>query len=233
MTNIDKAVIARLETHGAKFEVLVDCNLAVAVKSGKEIDMKDVVAAEGIFADSKKGLKASEAQLKQIFGTDDVLEVAKQIIKKGEIQLTAEYRQNLREQKRKQIVGLIHRNAVDPQSHLPHPPQRIELAMEQAKVHIDEFKSTDQQVLDILKKLRPILPIRFEMKELSVKIPAKYAGQAQGMLRNIGKILKESWQSDGSWFGIVEIPGGLEQDFYDKLNPITHGEAEVEVSKIK
>ena len=233
MVSIDKAVIARLESHGSHFEVLVDCDLAVALKEGRGVDIKEVIAAEDIFSDSKKGLKASEMQLKQVFGSSDALEVAKQIIQKGEIQLTAEYRQNLREQKRKQIVNRIHRNAVDPKSHLPHPAQRIELAMDEAKVRIDEFKSTDQQVLEILKKIKIILPIKFEMKELTVKIPAQYAGQAQGMIRNFAKILKEEWQNDGSWLGIVEIPGGLEQDFYDKLNPITHGESEVEVSKIK
>jgi ribosome maturation protein SDO1 len=233
MVNIDKAVLARLTTHGAKFEVLVDCNLAIAFKEGKNVDMKELLAAQEVYIDSKKGLKASDVQLEQIFGTNDPVEAAKQIIKKGEVQLTAEYRQGIKEQKRKQIVTMIHRNAVDPKSHLPHPPQRIELAMEQAKVHVDEFKPVDQQVLDVLNKIRPILPIKFEMKELTVKIPAKYAGSSQGILRSFGKILKESWQNDGSWLGVVEIPGGLEQDFYDKINPITHGEAEVTVSKIK
>ena len=34
---------------------------------------------------------------------------------------------------------MIHRNAVDPKTGLPHPPQRIESAMEEAKIHVDEI----------------------------------------------------------------------------------------------
>ena len=103
MVTVDDAVIARLKMHGQNFEVLVDCNSAIAVREGKEADMKDVLAAMKVFTDAKKGLAASENAMKQIFQTSDAEEVAKQIILKGEIQLTSEYRNSLREIKRKQI----------------------------------------------------------------------------------------------------------------------------------
>ena len=106
MVNVDKAVIARLKAEGSNFEILVDCASALALKEGKTVDMHDVLAAMQIFSDAHKGLVASEHAIKQIFGTNDVGEVASQIIHKGEIQLTQEYRENLREEKRKQIVAL-------------------------------------------------------------------------------------------------------------------------------
>ncbi len=233
MVTVDKAVIAKLKTHGANFEVLVDCNNAIAVKGGKEIDMNDVLATSTIFSDSKKGEQVPENQLKQVFGTTDLNEVAKEIIKKGEIQLTAEYRNQLKETKRKQIIDMIHRNGVDPKTHLPHPITRIELALEEAKFHVDEYKSVQKQVQEILKKLRVILPIKFEMKELAVKIPGDHAAKSYTLLHNFGKILKEEWQKDGSYVAVLEIPGGLEQDFYDKLNSVTHGDNEVKLIKTK
>jgi len=110
MVNVDKAVIAKLKAEGSNFEILVDCAGALAIKEGKTVDMHDVLAAMQIFSDAHKGLVASEHAIKQIFGTNDVGEVASQIIHKGEIQLTQEYRENLREEKRKQIVAIIHRN---------------------------------------------------------------------------------------------------------------------------
>src|SRR3989338_228248 len=139
MVNVDEAVIARLKTHGQNFEILVDCNSAIALREGKQVDMKDVLAAAHIYTDAKKGLIASEHAMQQIFETADAEEVAKQIIKKGEIQLTAEYRNNIKERKRKQIISIIHRNCVDPKTHLPHPVTRIENAFEEAKFHVDEF----------------------------------------------------------------------------------------------
>ena len=233
MVGVDEAVIARLKTHGQDFEVLVDCNNAIALREGKQVDMKDVLAAVKIFTDAKKGLEASEHAMQEIFQTADAEEVAKQIIKKGEIQLTADYRNQLRENKRKKIINIIHRNGVDPKTHLPHPVTRIENAFEEAKFHVDEFSSVEQQIQDVLKKLKLILPIKFEVKELAVKIGPEYAGKAYSAVKNYGTILREEWQNNGYYIAVVEMPGGLESEFYDKLNSICHGDVEVKVLKTK
>lgn len=233
MVNVDEAVIARLKAQGQNFELLVDCNNALALREGRNVDIKDVLAAQKIFADAKKGLEASEHAMQQIFQTADRLEIARQIIKKGEIQLTAEYRQDLREKKRRQIIGIIHRNGVDPRTHAPHPVTRIENAFEEAKFHVDEFLPVEQQVQEALNKLKPILPIKFEIKELEVKIGPKYAGKAYSTVKTHGTILREAWLDNGYFVAVVEMPGGLESEFYDKLNGICHGDAEVKVLKTR
>ena len=233
MVTVDQAIIARLKTHGQSFEILVDCANALALREGKEIDMHDILAAMKIFSDAKKGLEASETSMKQIFGTSDVEEVTKEIIQKGEIQLTQEYREKLREDKRKQIITLIHRNGVDPKTHLPHPPQRIENAFIEAKFHVDEFKPIQEQVQDALKKLRPILPIKFEVKEIALKIAPDFAPKCYSTVKAFGIILREEWQTNGYWIAVVELPGGMENDLYDKLNKICHGNLESKELKIK
>ena len=233
MVAVDQAIIARLKTHGQSFEILVDCSNALALREGRETDMHDVLAAMQVFSDAKKGLAASETAMRQIFGTNDAEEVARQIIQKGEIQLTQEYRERLREEKRKQIINIIHRNGVDPKTHLPHPPQRIENAFAEAKFHVDEFRSVQEQVQEALKRLRPILPIKFEIKELAIKIPPEYAPKCYSTVRQFGTLLREEWQTTGHWIAVVELPGGMESDFYDKLNKICHGNVESKVLKTK
>jgi len=233
MVTVEEAVIARLKTHGHNFEILVDCNNAISIRQNKNVDMKDVLAAMKIFTDAKKGLEASEGAMKQIFKTADPEEVAKQIIKKGDIQLTSEYRNTLRENKRKQIINIIHKNGVDPTTHAPHPVNRIENALEEAKFHVDEFTSVEKQLQEALKKLKPIIPIRFEVKEIAVKIGPEYAAKAYSTVKNYGKILREEWQNNGYWVGVVEMPGGLESEFYEKINSICHGEVEAKVLKTK
>ena len=233
MVTVDNAVIAKLKTHGQNFEILVDCNNAIAIRQNKNVDMKDVLAAMKIFTDAKKGLEASESAMMQIFKTTDPEEVAKQIIKKGDMQLTSEYRSNLRENKRKQIINIIHRNGVDPKTHAPHPVTRIENALEEAKFHFDEFASVGEQLQEALKKLRPIIPIKFEVKEIAVKISPEYAGKAYSIIKNYGSILREEWQNNGYWVGVVEMPGGMESEFYEKINSICHGEVEAKVLKTK
>jgi ribosome maturation protein SDO1 len=223
MVSVDEAVIARLKSHGEKFEILVDPRIV-----NEEIPLEDVLAAEFIFTDAGTGDRASQESLTKVFETTDVFEIAKTIIEKGEIQLTTEQRKTMMEEKRKKIVQLIARNAVDPQTRKPHPPHRIENAMEQARVHIDLFKSADQQVADIIKVLRPLLPLRVETKKIAVKLPAVYAGKYY-QLKEFGKMVKEEWQKDGSYIAVLHIPGGMEDEFYQKVNALTKGEAETKL----
>ncbi len=233
MIAVDKAVIARLKTNGETFEILVDCDHALLVKQGKKMDMNDILAAQKIFSDAKKGIVASEKKMQEVFGTSIVQEVAKIIIQKGDVQVTAEHRNKQFEEKRKQILQYIHVNGVDPRTNLPHPLQRLEFAFEEAKVRIDEHKDALAQVQDILKKLQPLLPIRFERKQISLHIPAQHAARCYGAVKALGKILKENWENDGSWRGVVEIPGGMQTELFDKVNALTHGSVEVEVIKIE
>ena len=131
--------------------------------------------------------------------------------------------------KRKKILNIIHTNAVDPKTHLPHPMTRLESAFEEAKIRIAEDEPAEKQIQPIIKKLSPILPIKFEVKEILVKIGSLYAAKSYSAIKSFGKMMKDEWQNDGSWICQVEIPGGLEEDFYDKLNSLTHGSVETKV----
>ncbi|MBI2499218.1 ribosome assembly factor SBDS [Candidatus Woesearchaeota archaeon] len=228
MVNVDKAVVARLERNGKNFEILVDCDKALDLRNGKSVSIEDVLAVDEIYKDVKKGDKASEHDLQRIFKTTDFIEVSKIIITNGSVQLTREHLAKQREEIRKQVINIIHRNAVDPKTGLPHPPQRIESAMEEAKVHIDENKSAGDQVDDILKKLKIIIPIRFETKKIQVVIPAKFAGQSYHILKSYGNP-KTEWLGDGSLKANLELPGGLVDEFFSKLNGLCHGEVESKI----
>jgi len=225
--------VARLKKGSETFEVVIDSDNAVRYKKDEIKDIRDAIKDDKIFSDARKGLLSSEKVMKGSFKTSDPLEVAKVIIKEGKIQLSAEYRERMREEKKKRIISIISRNGVDPRTHTPHPAARIENAFEEAKVRIDDYKSADDQVQDILRQLRPILPIRFEMKEMAVKISAEYAGKCYSAVKGFGKILRENWLSDGSWDVVVEIPGGLEEEIHSRLNSITHGNVETKVLKIR
>ena len=223
MVSVDEAVIARLKSHGEKFEILVDPRIVT-----EKLPLEDVLAAEFVFSDAGTGDRSSQESLEKVFDTTDILKIAQIILKKGEIQLTTEQRKKMSEEKRKKIVQLIARNAVDPHTRNPHPPARIENAMEQARVHIDLFKDAEEQVADIIKLLRPYIPLRIETKRIAVRIPAVYAGKYY-QLKEFGKLRKEEWQKDGSYIAILDIPGGVEEEFYDKVNALTKGEAETKL----
>jgi ribosome maturation protein SDO1 len=231
MVDVDKAVVAKLKKGEHHFEILVDCEKALEFRKGKDVSLDDVLATNDIFKDVKKGEKASD--LIKFFSTEDKREIAKKIIIEGEVQLTAEYKKKLRDEKRRQIVNNIHRNAVDPSTGFPHPPQRIENALDEIKVNIDEFKPIEEQLQHILPKLRVILPLKYEIREIAIKIPGTYAGKCYTILKQYGKLLKDEWQDDGSLVAVVELPAGLQEEFFDKLNGLAHGEVESKILNVR
>ncbi|MFO7926685.1 MAG: ribosome assembly factor SBDS [Halobacteriota archaeon] len=233
MISLDEAVTARLESHGQRFEVLVDPDAALAIKRG-EFDgvLEDVIAAEDVFEDASTGDRPPEDSLTEVFETTDPLEIIPEVINRGEIQITAEQRREMQEQKHRQLVNMISRNAVNPQmDDAPHPPERIERALEEAGFKIDPMEPIENQVDDALEALRPVLPIRFDEIVMAVQLPAEYAGSAQAQVRQFGELEREEWQSDGSWVGVVRFPAGLQNEFYELVNEHTSGEAETRIVK--
>ena len=231
MVSLENAVIARLHKGADRFEVLVDPHEAEHIIEGKTENILSALAIDAVFSDSKKGTHAPIESLQKHFNTTDISTIAQEIIQKGEIQLTTEQRREMQDKKKKRIVDLIVKNAMDPKTKMPHPRTRIELALEEAKVHIDPFKSVNQQMKTILETLRPLLPISMEQARISVKIPPEHVGKAYGAVRSFGTLEREEWQSDGTWIGIVKLPAGMQTDFYDRLNTLTKGNVETRILK--
>ena len=231
MVKVEDAVIARWETQGSRFEVLVDPAAVQDLKDGKTVDLSDKLALDQVFKDAKKGDKISEEHLEKTFHTRNLAEIARQIVLKGEVQVTTEQRHSLQEAKRRQIVATIARNAMNPQTGAPHPSSRIEAAMTEAKVHVDPFRSVDAQVQEVLAKLRPLLPIRLDVVKVRVHVPGQHYPRVIGEIRGLGRLLEETWLTDGSWTGILEIPAGVQTELYEKLNARTKGAAETALVK--
>jgi len=229
--SLEEAVIARLEKAGERFEVLVDPEKALEVKSGKEVPLDELIASREVYEDSKKSLRASEENINKVFGTNDINVIVKRIIREGNVQLTTEQRNRMLEEKRRAIANIISRRGINPRTNLPHPPDRILRAMEQAKVKIDLEKRVEDQIDSVLNSLQPVIPIKFEKVQIAIKIPPSFAGKASNVIRSFGSLLKEEWASNGSYISLIEIPAGLQQEVYDRLNTLTHGQVEVKIIK--
>jgi len=221
--------IVRLTHEGEHFEILVKPDPALDYRLGKTKALSEVLVSDIIYTDANKGTKPSEDKLKKAFGTNDTLKIAETIIRRGMLQLTTEQRRHMIEEKRKQITFFISRNCVDPRTNLPHPQMRIEQAMEQIHYSIDPFKETEEQARDIIKLLRPILPIKMEQVSVNVRIPPEYASKAYGSVKGFGTIKREEWRADGSWVAVVEMPAGLYGPFLEKLGELTKGAAEAKI----
>ena len=226
-----EVTVVRYSFEGEKFEILVKPDPALEYKLGKKKDVSSVLVSDDIYTDSGKGTKPSAEKLLRAFKTEDPAEIARQILQKGDLNLTTDQRRKMVDGKRRQIVEFVAKTYVDPRTHLPHPPLRIEQAMKDARISVDPQKSVDEQVKDIVEKMRSIIPLKSENLQLEIVVPAQYASQSYAVLKSAGSLRKEEWQNNGSLKAILEIPAAARPNVIDRLGSVTKGTATVEVVK--
>ena len=221
--------LVKYSFEGEKFEIMVKPDPALDYKLGKKKDISAVLVSDDIYTDSGKGTRPSAEKLLKAFSTEDQTVIAEMILQKGDLNLTTDQRRKMIEEKRKQIVHFIAKTYVDPKTHLPHPPLRIEQAMKDGRVSVDPQKNIDEQVKDIVEKLRSIIALKSENLQLEIIIPAQFASQSYAVLKSVGSLKKEEWQNNGSLKAILEIPAAARPNVIDRLGSITKGSATVEV----
>ncbi len=218
--------IARIKQKGKHFEIIVDLDEALKFKKGQSSSFE--AEDDRVFTNSKRGEVASTSDLTSSFGTADTSEIIRRIVKEGEVLVTQDYRDEEREKKLKQVVDFLSKNSINPQTGLPHSPDRIHKALEEAHVNIKNT-SIDNQIKEILEEITKIIPLKIQTKRIKIKIPAIHTGKAYSIINQYKE--DENWLNDGSLEVVISIPAGMIMDFYDKLNSATHGSAITEEIK--
>jgi len=224
--------VARIKSHGHDFEISIDPEAAIRFRHG-EADIREALKAPNVFKDIQKGELAGETLLKEAFNTDDELVVAAKIINDGEIHFDAEYREKLRSDKKEAIIAILAREAADANTGEPVGQKRLASAFSQAKINLDLFKKPEDQVQDVLKKLKPVIALTLERKTLLIRIPSKDAAKLYGTIASKARLLSDSWLGDGSWSGKAELAAGQASALMDELRKATHGDVEISVETKK
>lgn len=211
-------VEARLKVKGKHYEIMVDLDEALKIKKGTG-NIQSALQSPSVYHDVKKATAAPQKDLLEAFATTDIYEIAKKIILSGEVQKTQEYRDEEREKKIKQVLNLILKNATD-QHGRPYTEERLRNAMKEVHHNFDN-RPPEQQMQEVLEKLKTIIPIKIEVKKVQLQIPAQYTGHVYGIINEYKQ--EEEWLANGNLRVVLKIPAGLILDFYDKINSITHG----------
>jgi ribosome maturation protein SDO1 len=210
-------------------EILVKPDDAFAYRRGEidEDQFDRVLFVQEIFKDAQAAERAAVEEIEDVFGTRNVVAAAQQLFENGRMALTTEQRNQLREEKRKQIVSMIARRAMNPQTNSPHPPKRIENAMEEAGIQVEPMESAESQLSDVLDRIKPKIPISLEEKEIAIRIPNDYSGKCYGKIKQMATtVIDEEW-GDEAFIAHVKLPAGVQVELMDELESITHGEVEV------
>lgn len=209
------------------FEILVDPELAKDAKmEGEEYEIQRLLFVQEVFTDAGAGERASVDELEEEFGTKQVLEAAEEIFEEGEMQLTTDQKAEIREDKRKQLINMIARRAQNPQTGNPHPPNRVENALEEAGFHIDWDADLEEAFDDATDLLKPIIPISLQEKNVAIRIPVDKTGKAYDRLQQVADIKEEEWGSD-FFTAKVSLPAGVLTELMEDLQEYTGGDAEM------
>ncbi len=212
--------LARLRVGKLDFETMVDLDSAMKLKKGLPVSINDVIRDVAIYTDQKKGYRAGKDELMNAFNTTDISKIVERIVKKGEIEVTKEFRDEALENRRRQVIEFLVKNGINAQTNRPFTPDMIENALSQAGVKI-ENQPVDRQIKNVIESLKKVIPIKLETKKIKIKIPPEHTGKVYGILQEYKE--REEWLTNGSLEVVLNIPVGILLDFYDKLNSITHG----------
>ncbi len=230
MANLEHSIIAHYDFAGDRFELLVDPDLAYLYKTGQKKELNNILVVEEVFKNARKGERHKSNELQKVFGTTDIYKIAEIIFQKGEVQLTTEQKRKMLEEKKKQVIAILARECIDPRTGAPHTLLRLQNALEESGAHIDPFKPAEMQLEAVIKELRPLIPLKFERVKIAVRVDAEHAQRIYGFFKEYG-IQREEWTKDGGIIVMVEMPAGVQSEFYDRLNKLTAGGAQTKIIK--
>jgi ribosome maturation protein SDO1 len=216
MVSLDDAVLARYEYGGKRYEILIDPTLVDAYRTNAEsVDLDNLLATDEIWHDARAGERPTSEDLHNAFGTDNLDDCVSKIMNQGSIQLTTAQRKKRIITMRTAIIHRISSTAIDPRTKMPHPPSRIENALEESRYSIDPFLSIDRQVNDAIKVMRPLIPLKFATARLAFRIPGVEYGAVQSILREL--VVKDEWLANGDWACVVDVPAGSKIDLIGEI----------------
>jgi len=212
---------------GNVFEILVEPDPAKKAKlEGDSFDMPRLMFVQEIFTDADKGKRASPSQIDAEFGTKQVMEAAQEIFEKGDMQLTTDQKAEIREDKYKQVVNMIARRVQNPKTGNPHPPQRVENALEEAGFNADAFEPVEDQFQNAIDMIRPIIPVSLDEKTVVLQIPNDESGKAYDKIQSQAEVEKEEWGNE-YFYAKITLPAGVFSELLEELQEMTSGKTQV------
>ena len=233
MVNVNEAFEVRYKFAGENFEVLVDFNkLKEFRRKPKEVSPYDVLADVKIFKDQKKGAVASDILLKEKFQNKSKEEIITQILLKGECQIPTAYLNELREQKKKQVINHISENAINPQTKSKYTQSMVESQIDKLSFNFHPEHDYMSQANDVLVLLKKVMPIAIVKSILIVKVPGMYCAKFYGPFRKYGQVSKEFYDEEGNLHLHMEVNESIVDQVIDYIKINANNEAEYHIEHI-
>ena len=149
----------RLNKGGKRFEIACYRNKAMNWRNKMETDISEVLQTDSVFSNVSKGMLAPQKDIQECFNTTDSIKVCEEILNKGDMQVSEQERQAVIESTFRDIATIVAEKAINPENNRSYSINMIQNAMKDIHYSVVFNKSAKQQALDVIKKLKAVMPI--------------------------------------------------------------------------
>uniref|UniRef100_A0A2M4AQ01 Ribosome maturation protein SBDS n=1 Tax=Anopheles triannulatus TaxID=58253 RepID=A0A2M4AQ01_9DIPT len=195
LTNV---AVVRMKKNGKRFEIACYKNKVLSWRAGAEKDLDEVLQTVAVFHNVSKGEVAKKEELAKAFGKDDVTEICKEILAKGELQVSEKERQDQLESMFKEIATTVADKCVNPETKRPYPVSIIEKSMKDIHYSIKPHRNAKQQALDVIRLLKDTIPVERAKMRLKLTLPGKEARKLKDRILKLSSTVTENeeWQGE-------------------------------------
>lgn len=231
LTNI---AVVRMKKSGKRFEIACYKNKVVSWRKNIEKDIDEVLQTHSVFTNVSKGAVAKREDLIQAFQKDDVTEICKEILEKGELQVSEKERHTELAATFKDIATNVADKCVDRETKRPYPVSLIEKAMKDIHYSVKPNKNVKQQVLDVIALLRENIPIERAHMRIQVNVGStKDAKHIKEKLKPLCASIEHDDWNTGTMALICLIDPGQYKTIDDLVRKETKGNGRLELLDLK
>lgn len=226
LTNV---AVVRLKKKGKRFEIACYKNKVMSWRAGNEADLDEVLQTDRVFSNVSKGILANSKDLLAAFKTSDEKAIVQEILKQGELQVSAGERQHQAGNLFNEIATIVSNLCVDSETKRPFSVGIIERAMRDT-LHfaVVPNRPAKVQAQTVIKQLEEHMNIMRAQMRLKLTIPTSCAKAIKEKLKDhVQSWEEESW--DGPYEATVLIAPGGYRAVDETLRRESRGQASFEV----
>lgn len=189
--------MVRIKKGGKRFEIACYRNKVVSWRNEVEKDIDEVLQTHSIFTNVSKGQVAKKEDLVKAFGKHDETEICKEILTKGELQVSDKERQSSLDSVFKEIATIVADKCINPEIERPYPVATIESAMKDAHYSIKPNQNAKQQALAVIKLLKETIPIARAQMKVRVLFQGKDTKKSKEKLLKFSSVALDSEERSG------------------------------------
>jgi len=213
-------------------KLLVIKNKVLSWRNKVEKDIDEVLQTHTVFTNVSKGQVAKKEDLVAAFGKDDQTAICKDILEKGELQISEKERHTQLDAVVKDVANTIAGLCINPSTKRPYPISIIEKAMKDIHFSVKPNKSSKQQALEAIPLLKASLPIERAQMKVRVSLTGPQSKSIGEKLEKLGK-LEEKEFSQGDLTLILLLDPGCYREVDELIRSETKGQGLLEVLALK